>query len=83
MKSGFDSMGKEVPVKRLNAGYEALKQMLPDAKPKLRMSIVSKAANAIKRDRPYDIIGATSGLDKDLAKLDLTGRYRLLATLLT
>ena len=82
-KSGFDAMGKPVPENRLCNAYKAIKEMLPNEDYHTRYSIVSKCAHIIRRDEPFRIVGAVTALDKDLNKLDLTGRYRLLATLLT
>ena len=76
-------MGKPVPQHRMKKGYAAVREMLPNVSWLTAYSIVSKTAHMIRKDSPFDIIGATSQLDKDLVQLDLTGRYRLLAELCT
>jgi hypothetical protein len=83
MESGFNAMGKPVPENRLTAAYKTVKEICPEFDTELAMSIVGKAKECVERDEPYRLIGATSDLNEDLAKLDLTGRYRLLAVLLT
>lgn len=80
--SGFDAFGCDVPVHRLMKGYECVKQMIPDISKEKAYSIIAKCANIIKKDRPFEIIGAVTGLDKDLDIIDITGRYRLMATLM-
>lgn len=82
-KSGFDAMGHPVSTNRKTNAYRMIKEICPEFDTELAMSVVGKAANFVERDNPYAIIGAMSDLDTDLAKIDLTGRYRLLATLLT
>jgi len=81
--SGFNAMGMSVPVQRFNAAHEFVKEMLPNESKEVQYSIVNKSAQFIKRDEPNSIIGEVHGLDEDLAKIDLTGRYRLMAILLT
>lgn len=46
-------------------------------------SIVMKCVRLIENDKCVSIVGDVSNLDKDISKLDLTARYRLLAVLLT
>ena len=83
IKSGFDAMGYDVPVHRLNKAAETVKEMLPHLKSEDVYTIVAKAAKFVRQDKPFEIVGAIRGLDKDLDKIDLTGRYRLLAVLLS
>ena len=83
MKTGLNALGMQVPENRLYNGYEAIKKMMPNTDIESRYAIVFKCARFIKNDEPARIIAPTLTVDKDLAKLDLTGRYRLLATLLT
>ena len=78
--SGFNSFGKLVPGVRMQKGYETVKEML-NCDNELASYIVGKCSELIKQDKPFEIVGAIEGLDKDLAKIDLTGRYRLLAVL--
>jgi hypothetical protein len=85
---GFEAMGKPVPTERREAAYQALKEMAPEAKNSERWSLVERVADQLERDQPYKAIeeatdageyghGGQPGL-----RLDLTGAYRLLATLL-
>ena len=83
MKSGFNAMGIQVPENRLHNGYKAVKQMMPDIDIETRYSIVFKCARFIKNDEPARILAPTLTVDKHLALLDLTGRYRLITILLT
>ena len=83
MESGFNAIGQEVPSNRLVNGYDCIKTMLPNVKNEQAFTIISKCARYIRKDKPFEIVGAVAGLDKDLALIDLTGRYRLLSVLLT
>ena len=83
MKTGFDAMGLDVPFSRQDNGYKAVKEMMPSVSNELAYSIVKKCSEIIRRDQPFMIVGAIESLDEDVSMLDLTGRYRLLATLLT
>lgn len=83
MKTGFDVMGMEVPSNRKQRAYKTVKEMMPQASNELVYSIVAKCSEMIKRDEPFKIVGAVHELDEDLATIDLTGRYRLMAVLLT
>lgn len=75
----FDAFGKDVPFSRRQKVYETLKEIHPDLTNEQRYSITSYIAEAIKRDDPFRVVGAITDLNKDLALIDLTGRYRLLA----
>lgn len=83
--SGFNAMGKPIPAKSRAAAYRAYKEMVPEATKEQAMHAVSVAANALERDDPFRVIGTTGPhIDDDKSiKLDLTGRYRLVATLLS
>lgn len=79
--SGYDAMGHPVPAERLSAGYRAVKEMMPDANTEEAMTLVGRVASQIERDDPYGaLLDHSQGFKTDL-RLDLTGRYRLLATL--
>jgi hypothetical protein len=82
METGFNAMGKPIPANRLDRADTFVKSVFPEDR-ELSYTIVTKAKNALERDKPFELLGAISGLDKDLARLDLTGRYRLAAILLT
>ena len=81
--AGFKGFGNPVPSNRTSKAYKTVKEILPGASSELAYSIVSKSAEYIRKDEPFKIIGAVEGLDEDLKKIDVTGRYRLLAVLLT
>ncbi len=86
--TGFDGFGHPVPEQRLQKGYETAKILLWTAEQsefslkELSISIVRIFANAIERDQPFRLLGP-SPREETIGKLDLTGRYRLLAVLLT
>ena len=83
METGFNAMGMIVPSNRKQRAYKTVKEMMPQASNELAQSIVAKCTAIIQRDEPFKIVGANHELDKDLATIDLTGRYRLMAVLLT
>lgn len=78
---GFDAMGLPVPGNRLGAAYEAIREMNPALSTEQAMTMAGTAAQAVERDRPYDVIHGGGEVPVEL--LDLTGRYRLLAHLCT
>jgi len=98
-ETGFNAMGKPVPVNRLQKGYKAVKEILPNIENELAWTIANRCKNFIERDECFYIIGYTSlkelmakeldmggrqnAADKYIAMIDLTGRYRLLAEMLT
>jgi hypothetical protein len=81
LRNGFDAMGYDVPDNRASNAYSTVKSMI-GCDTETAMRIVRKCCLLIKKDKPYDIVGAITTLDKDIALIDLTGRYRLLAVLL-
>jgi len=76
-------MGLPIPENRKTAAYEHVKQMMPGRSPRLWMSIVDTAAYYLEKDEPYKVIAAIESLNESLNELDLVGRYRLMAVLLT
>lgn len=97
MKTGFNAMGMPVPVNRLHAGYKTVKEIL-DCDNELAWSIANRCKYYIEKDKCAYIIGMVSledilkkelftsnkgYADAVLASIDLTGRYRLLAVMLT
>ena len=74
---GFEAMGKPIPEIRLTAGYQAVKEMVPDVSTEDAMGLVGKMANWLERDEPYKAQKAAKEWG-----LDLTGTYRLMAHLL-
>lgn len=72
---GFDAMGHPVPDRRKATALRHLREMAPDLSTEREMELVGSVAAAIERDEPYDAIQNAREV------LDLTGAYRLLATL--
>lgn len=70
----FNAMGKPIPPAARQAGYDACKEMgLSSAR---AWECVNGMAEQLERDKPYEAQDAAMKL------LDLTGAYRLMATLL-
>jgi len=80
---GFDAIGKAIPGHRLNNAYHTIKTILPEISTERALSIVGKAASHLENDNPNELIGLVYSLNDDLKLIDVTGRYRLMATLLT
>lgn len=85
---GFEAMGHPVHRSRREAAYQALKEMAPDSSSSERWSMVERVADALERDQPYKAMeeatdaGEYQHAGQPGLRLDLTGAYRLLATLL-
>jgi hypothetical protein len=79
---GWNAMGKPVPANRVQRTYRHLQEMCPSFTKEECYTIVAKIGRMIEKDEPNQIIGQVAGLDKDLDKVDLTGRYVLLAFIL-
>jgi len=74
--SGFNAIGKPIPIERKTAADEHLKQMeIKD--PKDRFRCIASVSNKLENDDPYGAMGEA------MRYLDLTGSYRLMAVLLT
>lgn len=74
--SGFDAMGKPIPLHRRTAGLQHCAAMgLTDVE--LAWSCVGRMSEQLERDKPYEAMAA------GMEYLDLTGTYRLMAVLLT
>lgn len=71
----FAAMGKPVPFDRQQRAYEAAQSM--GLSKEAAHNAVSWMAEQFRRDKPYE---ALHGVSK---WVDLTGAYRLMATLLT
>lgn len=80
--SGISAFGLPVPAHRIQKAYEWLKDEMQFDRD-VAHSISFKATGHVERDATVYIIGNPSSLHEDMAKLDLTGRYRLLAILTT
>ena len=78
----FRNQGKPVPTHIQERALAHVQEMMPEADTELHKWIVGKAASLIEKDMVYAILNEVSILDEGLAKLDLTGRYRLVAVLL-
>lgn len=75
--SGFEAMGKPIPMHRMTAGLHLIREMCPEWDNSKAMSIVGKVAGQLERDEPY------TAMDLSMKEgLDLTGTYRLFAYLL-
>ena len=68
-------MGKPVPYERRQRAYEAAKSMGLDADSSFMA--VDGMAEQLRRDKPYE------AMQVGMRYVDLTGTYRLMATLLT
>lgn len=72
---GFAALGKPVPANRKAAAYECLKDMgLDDAE--RRWSLIEAMSVHVERDNPH------AAMERAAKDVDVTGCYRLLATLL-
>jgi hypothetical protein len=70
----FDAMGKPISSAARQVGYDACRAMGLDA-PR-SWECVGAVSDKLERDKPYDAQGAA------MKFLDLTGSYRLMATIL-
>ena len=73
--SGFAAMGHQVPVERKERAYDAAQTM--GLTRENAHSCVSWMAEQLRRDKPYEALNGAKNW------VDLTGAYRLMATLLT
>jgi hypothetical protein len=71
--SGFASMGKPVPGQRRQAAYDAAKSMGVENP----LGLVEGMAHLLERDKPFE------AMEFAALHVDLTGAYRMMATLLT
>ena len=81
--TGMNALGHPVPFKRQDKAYRTVQKMMPNIDKKTAYGIVSYCSEQIMRDKPFEIVGRVEPAHKGLARLDLTGRYRLLAELCT
>lgn len=76
MHSGTDAMGRPIPENRKQAAYNLCRKDFGlDAG--AAFELTGSMADKLSRDKPYEAMAAAQ------AHLDLTGVYRLMATLLT
>lgn len=96
--SGWDAMGMPVPAHRLQKGYKAILDIL-ECDRGTAMDIARLCATFIRKDECAYIIGDTSisdvfarelgfngnlkAADTLISQIDLIGRYRILAEMLT
>ena len=95
--SGWNAMGKPVPKNRLSKGYKAVKEML-ECDNETAWAVAIRAQHYIEKDDCAMVIGhptlgeamkralfdkGTKDPDDYIGLIDLTGRYRLLAEMLT
>lgn len=78
----YDRIGEPVPLNRVNKASVVLKSMMPNESNLFYITFIRKCVNSIERNQVHNIIG-NHCIDEDMARLDLTGRYRMLAELLT
>jgi len=78
---GFDAFGETVPHDRVAAGERALAEMVPEFPTHVRLSILTQFIYGVEHDQPAPLL--TPNPPAPLSGLDVVGRYRLLATLLT
>ena len=83
IESGFNAMGKPIPSHRQQNAYETVKELIPDIDSETAYHIVAKCVNHLQNDKPFNVVGSVEGLEDELERIDLTGRYRLMAVLLT
>lgn len=70
----FNAMGQPLPLAARQAAYDCCKAMGLDSA--RSWECVNTTAEQLARDKPHDALGAA------MKHLDLTGAYRLMATLL-
>lgn len=81
--SGFEAMGKPVPMYRRAAAYEHAKAMGCTDKEKT-FACIQRMADYIERDNPHMAMETALGhRDNPLGIVDAIGVYRLLSVLLT
>ena len=80
IKSGMDALGCKVPNSRIEKTYKNMVQTYPNIHKTILREIVDKCAEIIHRDEPSRIINPN---DENIAKIDATGRYRIMSDLLT
>lgn len=82
VESGYAAMGHPVPPERMGEAYRHAKEMGLGTEE--AMTVVGWMADAIERDDPYRALqDRSAGFKDQIVPLDLTGRYRLMAVLLT
>jgi hypothetical protein len=71
--SGFAAMGKPIPYERKQRAYDAAKSIgVKDC-----FALVQGMSEQLERDKPYE------AMQVGMKHVDLTGTYRIMATLLT
>ncbi len=72
--TGFDAMGKPIPFYRREAGYQAARSMGVSSED--AFAVVNAMCPPLERDEPY------GAMEAGMKYVDLTGTYRMMATLL-
>lgn len=72
----MDAMGNPIPAAAMSKALVAVREMAPDVGTEDAMRVIGRTADRLERDQPYEAMAAATEL------LDLTGAYRLMATLL-
>lgn len=78
----YAQQGIQVPDHKKLRATQEVRAMMPDADEDLVKYIVNRACHLIEKDMLFAVLEDVAGLDEGLAKLDLTGRYRLAASIL-
>ena len=95
--TGFNAMGKTIPMERRQRALDAVREMVPGISTEDAMSLVGRVADKLERDQPYEALREATAAPIAIhsssptpthtpqpgVRLDVTGGYRLLATLLT
>lgn len=75
--SGFDAVGKPIPMERRSNALRHVREMCPGITTESATKLVGEVTDALERDQPYE------AQECAMEWLDLTGTYRLMAALLT
>lgn len=73
--SGFDALGRPVPMHRRNAAYSHAKAM-GCSSGEVTLGVIDRMAECIARDQPH------LAMEHGLSLVDVTGVYRLMAALM-
>lgn len=74
--SGFDAMGRPIPLDRRSNALNAVRDMAPALSTEEAMNLIEAVARHLERDQPYEAMKAAR------RALDITGSYRLVSILL-
>lgn len=80
--SGFDAMGKPIPMHRRTNADNALKEMGMASRTQ-RFDVIQKMASLLEQDSPFEAMAVLFPNDPTKNVMDLTATYRVMAHLLT